>query len=252
VTASYPGSIKSFTSRTDYVHRIGASDINSLQDEITAIETELGTNPAQGWTLAQDTWAYASATSFTISGVDRTAIFTKGTKLRLTQTTAKYFYVVSSSFSTNTTVNVTGGSDYTLANAAITLPYYSYASSPQGFPNWFNWAPSFTGFSANPTNSVYRFQMIGNTVALAVRQGTAGTSNATSFKVSLPITAQTITDGGWWGSSGFYVDNGGATTTGGAVGIATGDTDITCYTANLGAWTASGTKRTAFEIFYEI
>jgi len=47
MTASYPNSIKSFVSRADYVHRIGASDVNSLQDEITAVETELAACPSR-------------------------------------------------------------------------------------------------------------------------------------------------------------------------------------------------------------
>jgi len=104
-----------------------------------------------GWVLSEDTWTYASATSFTISGVDRTAIFTKGTRIKLTQTTDKYFVVTSSSFSTNTTVNITGGSDYTLANAAITNPYYSYQANPQGYPTFFNWTPTW-GKSGTPPN----------------------------------------------------------------------------------------------------
>lgn len=87
-----------------------------------------------GWTASPYAWTYASATTFTIAGVDATAYFPTGTKLRLIQTTTKYFRVISSSFSTDTTVTVTGVGDYTLANAAITSPYYSYQNTPQGFP----------------------------------------------------------------------------------------------------------------------
>lgn len=97
-----------------------------------------------GWLdLSGYTIAYASATSFTVSGVNVTALFPAGAKIKLTQTTAKYFYVTSSSFSTNTTVNVLGGSDYSLANAAITSPFVSYKEAPQGFPQRFNYTPSF-------------------------------------------------------------------------------------------------------------
>ncbi len=42
MTASYPGSIKSFTSKTDSTDVIRASHINDLQDEVVAVETELG------------------------------------------------------------------------------------------------------------------------------------------------------------------------------------------------------------------
>ena len=91
---------------------------------------------AQGWIEAADqTWTYASATTFTVSG-DQTSIFTKGTKIKLTNDgSTKYFYVTDSSYSDpTTTVTVTGGTDYTLASGAITNPYYSYVDNPQGFP----------------------------------------------------------------------------------------------------------------------
>ena len=42
MAASYPGSIKSFTSKTDSTDVIRASHINDLQNEVVAVETELG------------------------------------------------------------------------------------------------------------------------------------------------------------------------------------------------------------------
>ena len=210
--------------------------------EVTVLET--------GWFAPNETWTYASATTFTVPG-DQTVKYHKGTKIKLTQTTEKYFYVIGSSYGApNTTVTVTGGSDYSLANAAITLPFFSYAENPQGFPDWFNWAPTLVGFSADPTNAVYRFRASGRMCFVEARQGTAGTSNATNFTISLPIVAITIANVGWWGNPGFYVDN-GVTKTGGAVGISSGNTVASCYTADLGTWTASGNKRIAFLIGYE-
>lgn len=91
-----------------------------------------------GWTAAGETWTYASASTFTISGVDVTAKYTKGTRLKFTQTTVKYAVVVASSFSTNTTVTIAVNTDYTLANAAITDNYFSYQASPVGYPVAFN------------------------------------------------------------------------------------------------------------------
>ena len=43
--ASYPSSIKTFTTKVDSVDYPQAEHVNSLQDEVNAIETELGTNP---------------------------------------------------------------------------------------------------------------------------------------------------------------------------------------------------------------
>jgi len=100
-----------------------------------------------GWVTSTDTWTYASASTFTIAGVDRTAVYTAGTRLKFTQTTVKYAVVVSSSFSTNTTVTIAVNTDYTIANAAITLPYYSYQANPQGYPGYFSWTPTLTNLT---------------------------------------------------------------------------------------------------------
>lgn len=44
--ASYPNSIKTFTDKVDGVDIVHAAHVNDLQDEVNAIETELGTNPS--------------------------------------------------------------------------------------------------------------------------------------------------------------------------------------------------------------
>jgi len=91
-----------------------------------------------GWTAATgETWTYASADSptftFTVA-TDLTTKYAAGQRIKLTQTTAKYFIVTKVSYSApNTTVTIYGGTDYTLANAAITLPYMSREKAPFGF-----------------------------------------------------------------------------------------------------------------------
>jgi hypothetical protein len=73
---------------------------------------------------ASYTAAYASATSFTIAGVDVTSIYHAGRRIKLTATTPGTIYgtIASSSFSTNTTINVTWDSG-SLANEAISNVY---------------------------------------------------------------------------------------------------------------------------------
>ena len=70
------------------------------------------------------TAAYASATSFTIAGVDVTSIYHAGRRIKLTATTPGTIFgtIASSSFSTNTTINVTWDSG-SLANEAISNVY---------------------------------------------------------------------------------------------------------------------------------
>ena len=75
------------------------------------------------------TAAYASATSFTINGADVTSIYHAGRRIKLTASTPGTIFgtISSSSFSTNTTVNVTWDSG-SLANEAISNVYIAALS----------------------------------------------------------------------------------------------------------------------------
>ncbi len=70
------------------------------------------------------TAAYASGTSFTIAGVNVTAIYHAGRRIKLTASTPGTIYgtISSSTFSTNTTINVTWDSG-SLSSEAITNVY---------------------------------------------------------------------------------------------------------------------------------
>jgi len=72
---------------------------------------------------ASYTAAYASGTSFTINGVDVTAIYHAGRRIKITDTAATlYGTIASSSFSSNTTVNVTWDSG-SLTSGALNNVY---------------------------------------------------------------------------------------------------------------------------------
>lgn len=102
-----------------------------------------------GWISDSDTWVYVSATQLKIVGKDVRSRFPVGTKLRLTQGTVKYFYAIAAAMSgSDTLITLTGGSDYALANAAITSPAYSYAARPQGFPSLFSYSPIAVGLTS--------------------------------------------------------------------------------------------------------
>jgi hypothetical protein len=51
VAASYPASVKSFTTKVDFTDIVLAEHVNSLQDEVNALESKLGTyvNVGSGW-----------------------------------------------------------------------------------------------------------------------------------------------------------------------------------------------------------
>lgn len=189
-----------------------------------------------GWIEPKETWTYASATTFTVPG-DISTRMSVGDKIRLTQTTVKYFYVTAVSYGSGvTTVTINGGSDYSLANAEITVPSYSKMLTPNGFPGYFNWTPGYTGFSANPTVDYCRFSITGNVITLMYETNTAGTSNAVGFTITgLPIApTNTITR-----IPASVVDAG--TNLNGAFSIASTTMTLVSSIAG-GAWTAAGLK----------
>jgi hypothetical protein len=56
-------------------------------------------------------------------------------RVKLTQTTTKYFIITKVAYSDpSTTLTLFGGTDYELANATIATPYYSTQKAPHGFP----------------------------------------------------------------------------------------------------------------------
>ncbi len=165
-----------------------------------------------GWIEANITWTYASATTFTVAG-DLTSLFNVGDKIKLTQTTVKYFYVISRTFASgNTTVTISGGSDYTLTNAAITSNYYSKAETPNGFPKVFNYVVAWTAGATNPvigngtTSGKFRLSGVFCTTTLQVQAGSTTTFGSGSYYLSVPITSSTsnIMQSG----NAVYVDNG--------------------------------------------
>ena len=116
----------------------GTSSItNSVIDDLRIMATGI----MQGGWIYDDTytWVYASASTFTIAGIDATAQFPSGTKIAIHQSGAiKYFVVISAAFSTNTTVTLASAgnvaSPYSLTNVPIDIPAFSYMARPSGFP----------------------------------------------------------------------------------------------------------------------
>lgn len=166
-----------------------------------------------GWTVVPPhvTATYASATTFTLAG-DWTSVLSKGDKLRLTNTTTKYFYVRSTSFGSGvTTVTVTGGSDYSLASGAITAVYYSKAASPAGHPIWFGWQVTYSAGGSMTFTSVVTdyaaFRMNGAEAEFKLKAtGTTGGTASSQIMYSLPPVTPSATPTlpftGWISDSG--------------------------------------------------
>lgn len=216
-----------------------AAKMNNLESGVDGLDTLIAA-AVDGWTPAPGTLVFATATTITVP-TGAAAIYSVGDKLRLTQTTVKYFYIVAVA---DTLLTVTGGSDFTVANATITGASYSHAANPVGFPQLFNWIPVIVGFSTLPT-ATYRFSISGRTVYFNIAYTVAGTSNATTYTVTFPVSSNaatsfvipTITDGGANKPAGVLQLLGASGT---------------LYLSAFSAWTNTGTKGASLSGFYEI
>jgi len=182
--------------------------------KINSADEQVGGGLNSGWNLVDQTWTYASATTINVpSGA--TSIYAKGDKIRLKQGGAyKYFYVTGVA---DTVLTVTGGTDYTVADAAITDNYYSHATSPIGFPQWFHYTPTLTGggditISSYDEWRIRHFVIMGGTVIFNVEVGftIGGTGNSPLINSTLPVTSAagfdpsggaTCYEGGWMGGA---------------------------------------------------
>lgn len=144
-----------------------------------------------GWNKEDDTWVYVSASTFKITGKNVTAKFIAGTRLRFKQGGAyKYAVVISSAFSTNTTVTIAVNTDYTVDNAVITDNYYSYQSCPQGYPQWFAFTPAWANLTEGSATNVGAYSLIGKTLTFRAKiVFAADTSISGGVTLTLPVAA---------------------------------------------------------------
>jgi len=194
---------------TDHYFAITSAARDLLDDtDAATMRATLGVAPLYGWLTDTNTWTYASGSSFTIAA-DATSYLQAGLKIKCTNnSTTVYGVIASVSYSSpNTTVTLITTSDYTIANSAITNPSYSYDDNPMGCPTWFNYTPTYGGYSSNPTGPVYQWSTAGRAITVKGRDVGAGTSNATTASFSLPVAAVTLTNAIWDGTAE-VVDNG--------------------------------------------
>lgn len=82
-----------------------------------------------------------------------------------------------------------------MANAPITDTFVSYIENPEGFPQWFNYTPTYTPagsmtFTTVTTNYAI-WTVRGRSILINIRfQGTVGGTPSASIKQSLPFIVQ--------------------------------------------------------------
>lgn len=205
-------------------------------------------------------WNTTPATDVVDIGFARVPYFRVYSEASGTTTNEKYLAYGNASAPTSTDgmVNV-GRFSATLSAAASynwSVPTFTTANliqRPIFETDFMDWLPAPTGYSAVPTNVVYKYKFEGKIVEAFVREATNGTSNATTLTMTAPFTALTLTNGLWQGY-GSGVDNGTNLTTMVIASISSGGATFTFAKDPAGgAWTNANGKRVgAWRIWYQV
>ncbi|MEK9207253.1 MAG: hypothetical protein AAB922_02145 [Patescibacteria group bacterium] len=155
-----------------------------------------------GWVSTSDSWTYASASTVTVpSGA--ASLYQKGDRVKFTQTTVKYFVIVSVA---DTVLTFAVNTDYTVANAAISAISYSHQKNPIGYPSYFNYTPTITkptGLTATVGLNHAIYQVEGKFIHLSImwtQSVTSGSVSGTNWSVTLPVSAASISSARWLGA----------------------------------------------------
>ena len=103
MAASYPTSVRSFTTKVNVVDIIQAADPNSLQEEVIAVESVLGTSPSLATAAVESGWANTATDYTTVK--ERLANIEKGI---VADTHTQYVKKVGGSTITSSTNSVIG------------------------------------------------------------------------------------------------------------------------------------------------
>lgn len=239
--------VNEFNGNIDNANIKSAAAISGSKLADNSIDLEAKASVDTGWREVSDSWTYASATSVTVPS-DATTKYSVGDRIKFSQSGTKYFYVTAVAA---TTLTLSGGSDYTVANASITDVYYSKAASPLGFPAWFTFSTTYAGFSGNPT-STNRFKIDGRTVTMTIHPTANGTSNATTFTLTAPVTSSNAATNQWTAPA-VATNNNALTGSPGLAVLPNNSTTITLYASyQQASWTNTSGKAAGFTLAYEI
>lgn len=181
--------VNEFNGNIDNANIKSAAAISGSKLADNSIDLEAKVSNDTGWREVTDSWAYASATTITVPS-DATAKYSVGDKIRLTQSTVKYFYIVGVA---STVLTISGGTDYTLTNAAISDISYSKSATPAGFPQYFAWTPTWVNFTIGNGTNACKFWVTGKTCHYRIMTTLGGSSSmGTGPTFTLPVTSATV------------------------------------------------------------
>ena len=180
------------------------------------------------------------------SGITISSPTTTSSSATFTATGATASLEVSSAIALGNISGPSGNGSMSYAQTGNIL-YISSLSVVMGA--WKTWTPTFAGFSADPTGVIARYSLVGKLCAVSVIITGNGTSNATTFTMTLPVAAANT--GAQVGMI-LAVDNSSGLTSPGVIATRAASTTADLYTTLTGTgWTGSGGKRAQFQFVYE-
>lgn len=206
-------------------------------------------------TLSLDLFAYLgwrAASSAVVILCSRIPYATLYSDFSGTSTNEKYAAFSTAPAATDDVVNI-GRFEATNSGTAAynwSVPTYTSANliqRPTFKTRWLTYVPTIVGFSANPTNTIYQYRVDDIEVFVRSRQATAGTSNSTSFSLTAPFTALTLSNAQWQTLGAPTIDNGTTLTTPAVAAIASNSATIN-ITKDSGSavFTNANSKRVAY------
>lgn len=117
------------------------------------------------------TYSSADAPTYVVStSKDLTGVIGVGMRIKFTNNSVTFYGIVTAI--TASTITLYGGTDYSVANSAITNPFFSYQKAPLGFPlNPVKWTVEVTDTSdreqATPTNGTW-YNLGGLTISIPI------------------------------------------------------------------------------------
>ena len=191
-------------------------------------------------------WNTTPATDIMDIGFSRIPFGTVYSDFSGTSTNEKYLGFANASTPTSTddcvvigrfAATLSAGAGYTWSVPTFTST--NLIQRPIYETRWLTYTPAITGYSANPTNTMYQYQVTGDIVRLHLNELGAGTSNATTKTYSVPFTSRNVAGQAWRYVLPIPFDNGAAKAVGEAV-LVVNSSVISMFLSAGGVWTASG------------
>lgn len=147
----------------------------------------------------------------------------------------------------NAVLSATASFNWSIPSTSIII------QKPIYYSRWLRYIPTWTGFSANPSDltGYIGYRIFDNMVEVDLNPQTGGTSNNSSHTVALPFTARSTE---YLVSENLrFVDNAGSFTATGLLEFGEGSSSAALYTTSAGGgWTASGTSHNQAHFRYLI